>query len=353
MKYLELDFNLQSYAKITGYDYNRWGRGSQPVNVHAIFSSLDVSIKETVDIKSFDNISTSVSSLVTGDKVFIMPGVTIPRYKIRETGKEIGFDIVRSFAKANKVVFSKKQVIDEITDKASTMTIPVKYLIELLDHRGIDTTNLKVADVNENIILDYIIYNHIKEDYNNTFNTDAINSNHLYIYVYKDPIHKQLIDDLLAGTKVVISDQDVLKQCNGSKPLTSESFKRLDGMFSTHQNQEIAMELLCNCDYDQSMVYILKLISKHNFGNMPGTNHVNYKSFRSYMITYWEIDPSRYSGDIMDIIRILAKTNKLKREYLTEFKDEILVHVKRFGDNHIFTVGSINMNEDYKKLIID
>jgi hypothetical protein len=233
------------------------------------------------------------------------------------------------------------------------MTIPVKYLIELLDHRGIDTTNLKVADVNENIILDYNIYHHLKDDYLNTFNTDAIDSNHLYIYIYKDPIHKQLIDDLLAGTKVVISDQDVLKQCNGSKPLTSESFKRLDGMFSTHQNQEIAMELLCNCDYDQSMVYILKLISKHNFGNMPGTNHVNYKSFRSYMISYWQIDPSRYSGDIMDIIRTLAKTNKLKREYLTEFKDEILAHVKRFGDNHIFTVGSINMNEDYKKLIID
>jgi hypothetical protein len=51
MKYLELDFNMQSYAKITGYDYNRWGRGSQPVNVHAILSSLDVSIKDTVDIK--------------------------------------------------------------------------------------------------------------------------------------------------------------------------------------------------------------------------------------------------------------------------------------------------------------
>ena len=145
----------------------------------------------------------------------------------------------------------------------------------------------------------------------------------------------------------------MLKQCNGSKPLDAESYKRLVSMFKTSQNQEIAMELLCNCDYDQSMIYILKLLASFNFRGMPGTNHVNYKAFRQYMNTHWTIDPSHYSGSIVDIIATLADGGRLKREYLIEFKDEILEHVQRYGNNHIFKVASIQMDEVYKAKIVE
>ena len=113
------------------------------------------------------------------------------------------------------------------------------------------------------------------------------------------------------------------------------------------------MELLCNCDYDQSMVYILKLLSQFNFRSMPGTNHINYKSFRQYMNTHWGIDPNYYSGNIVDIISRLADNGKLKREYLKEFKDEILENVQLYGNNSVFTVGSIQMNETYKAKIVE
>jgi hypothetical protein len=71
------------------------------------------------------------------------------------------------------------------------------------------------------------------------------------------------------------------------------------------------------------------------------------------MNTHWGIDPNYYSGSIVDIIGKLADNGKLKREYLTEFKDEILDFVQRYGNNHIFTVGSIQMNENYKTKIVE
>jgi uncharacterized protein YkuJ len=86
---------------------------------------------------------------------------------------------------------------------------------------------------------------------------------------------------------------------------------------------------------------------------MPGTNHVNYKAFRQYMTTHWNIDPNYYSGDIIDIISRLAEGNKLKREYLSEFKDEILKHVKSYGENKIFTISAIQMNDKYKEKIVE
>jgi uncharacterized protein (DUF1330 family) len=350
MKYLELFFDRGKYAKITGEDYRSYHRGGN--DNKAVLDSVTIIERDVVDPTIFNTISTTTSSLVTKDKVFIMPGVTIPRYKIRETGKEIGFDIVRSLSKATKVIYCHKQVMDEMVEKQSCMGIEIKYLKLLFDQYNMDTTELENT-TNENIIIDYEIYYAIKTLYNNIFASDDIDSSHFYVYSYTDSVYETLINELLSGTKVVISDKDVMKQCNGSKPLDAESYKRLVSMFKTSQNQEIAMELLCNCDYDQSMVYILKLLSQFNFRAMPGTNHINYKSFRQYMTTHWGIDPSYYSGNIVDIIGKLADNGKLKREYLTEFKDEILDHVQRYGNNYIFTVGSVQMNETYKAKIVE
>ena len=350
MKYLELFFDRGNYAKITGDDYRSYHRHA--TDNKAVLDSLTVIERDVVDPTIFNTISTTTSSLVTKDKVFIMPGVTIPRYKIRETGKEIGFDIVRSLSKATKVIYCHKQVTDEMIKKQSCIGIEIKHVKLLFDQYNMDTTELENS-TNENIIVDYEIYYALKNLYTNIFASDDIDSSHFYTYLYTDSVYETLINELLSGTKVIISDKDVMKQCNGSKPLDAESYKRLVSMFKTSQNQEIAMELLCNCDYDQSMVYILKLLSQFNFRAMPGTNHINYKSFRQYMTTHWGIDPSYYSGNIIDIIGKLADNGKLKREYLTEFKDEILDHVQRYGNNHIFTVGSIQMNETYKTKIVE
>lgn len=350
MKYLEFIFNRGNYAKITGTEYSRWG-GHQ-VDVKAVLDSLTIIDRDIVDMTIFDKITTTTCSLVAKDKVFIMPGVTIPRYKIRETGKEIGFDIVRSVSKATKIVYCKKQVIEEVVKKQSCMGVEIKYVREIFNHYNMDTTELD-ASMFTNIIVDYEIYQALEKLYDNIFGSNHIDSNHFYIYSYTDDVYETLLNDLLTGTKVIISDKDVIKQCNGSKPLDSESYKRLVSMFKSTQNQEIAMELLCNCDYDQSMIYILKLLAQFNFRAMPGTNHVNYKAFRQYMNTHWSIDPSYYSGSIVDIVAKLADGGKLKREYLVEFKDEILEYVQRHGNNHIFKVASIQMDEAYKAKIVE
>lgn len=71
------------------------------------------------------------------------------------------------------------------------------------------------------------------------------------------------------------------------------------------------------------------------------------------MTTHWSIDPNYYSGDIIDIVRRLADGGKLKREYLSEFKEDILKHVKTYGENNIFTISAIQMNETYKQKIVE
>ena len=182
---------------------------------------------------------------------------------------------------------------------------------------------------------------------------ESFTGNYTYVYDIKDPIYLNTLNDLITTNIIIVDEKDVLKQCNGSKPLDEDAYNRLVSMFKTSQNQEIALELLCNCDYDQSMLYILKLTSLFNFHSLPGTNHVNYKAFRKYLINNWNIDPNHYGGDIVDIISVLAENGKLKREYLVQYKNEILEHVQRRGNNKIFKVASITMDEAYKEKIIE
>lgn len=350
MKYLYLDINRQSFSAKTNENFTPYGFDLK--DSKAFLESLTITSFNVVDMDVFDQLTTTTQSLVAGDKVYIMPGVTIPRYKIRETGKDIGFDIVRSRTKATKVVYNKKQVIDEMIDKRSEMGIKTADLKKVLDFYYMQMPELDDPDIGVHITLDWSIFRVLTTIHSHNAGY-SLDNTHYYTYRFKEDTYEELINDLIANPKTLISDKDVMKQCNGSQPLNAESYNRLVSMFSSHQNQEIALELLCNCDYDQSMVYILKLLSRFNFRGMPGTNHVNYKAFRNYMSTHWQIDPNYYSGDIIDIIRRLAEKDKLKREYLNEFKDEILKHVKTYGENSIFTISAIQMKEEYKQKIVE
>jgi hypothetical protein len=240
-------------------------------------------------------------------------------------------------------------------DKRNEMGISINSVKQMFETYNISVPELDDPDTGSYVVVDWSLLRGLNHIYNSVIsgNTDGLETNHFYTYRFKEDAYEQLINDLLANTKVIISDKDVMKQCNGSQPLNSESYARLVSMFSSNQNQEIGLELLCNCDYDQSMVYILKLMSRFHLRNMPGTNHVNYKAFRQYMTTHWDIDPNYYSGDIIDIISRLAEGGKLKREYLSEFKDDILKHVKSYGENKIFTISAIQMNDKYKEKIVE
>ena len=260
---------------------------------------------------------------------------------------------VNTPAKA-KVIFNKKQVLDEMVNKKNDMYIKSVHLINLFNHFNLEIPEeLTSTDIDDKVFINWNIYRVLRRIENDYSVNNDFDSYHCYTYTFKETVYEELINDLLTGTKVILSDADIIKQCNGSGALNEESYKRLVSMFANYQNQEIALELLCNCDYESSMVYILKLLSKFNFRNMPGTNHINYKSFRNYMVTHWDLDPNYYGGDIMDIVRRLLSKNKLTKEYLNLFKPEILEYLKRYGENDIFKITSIQMVDIYKEKVIE
>lgn len=352
MIHLSLNISRGIYASISGHDYRTWSSNFVLDHI-AVMKSITIHEKEVFDINLLDNITVTTSSLVADDKLFILPGVTIPRYKVRELGKKLNFNIVRNLSKASKVVYSKDQLISEMLSKKYESVVNKNELIKIYQHFNMPTEELDRTDISDDIILESCLYSNLREIVDGTsIGITDFSYDSCIQYNFVDDIFKQLVSELLLGTKVIISDQDVVKQCNGSTPINRESYTRLRSMLASNQNQEVAMEIICNCDYDQSMVYILKLLAEYNFYNMPGRNHVNYKSFRSYMMAYWDIDPNRYSGDIIRIIRLLASKGKLKKEYLTEFKDEILIHVQSYGSNDVFKISSIQMTDEYKTKLI-
>ena len=91
MKNLYLRIDGNKYLKKVGETYSPYGFSSS--NYKDLLDCLKLESLNIVDPTIFDGLNTSSQSLVAGDKVFIMPGVTIPRYNIRDIDKEIGFDM--------------------------------------------------------------------------------------------------------------------------------------------------------------------------------------------------------------------------------------------------------------------
>ena len=346
MKHLFLKLDYREYAVKAKESFSPYGFTMSVAPI--FFDCITIDSQEVADITVFDNINTTTQSLVAGDKVFIMPGVTIPRYKIRETGKEIGFDIVRNASKATKIVYNKTQVMDEMVDRRSMMGIEIEDLKKILNMYSVTIPELDATDIESKIILEWSTFRVL-----NQIQGGSLDNYHFYTYVYKQDTYKTLLDNIITNNIVVISDKDVVKQCNGSQPLNAESYTRLVSMLESRQNQEIAIELICNCDYDQSMLYILRLLGKFNFHHLPGTNHVNYKAFRNYVKSHWDIDPNYFNGDIIDVLRKVAEQGKLKREYLNEFKDDILKHVRTYGENSMFAISGIQLRDDFKTKLVE
>jgi hypothetical protein len=104
------------------------------------------------------------------------------------------------------------------------------------------------------------------------------------------------------------------------------------------------MEIMANCKYNASLVYLLLLFKKQNhlIGNSNTKNHVNFKSLIS-----WISDNIMYRNSIDDICRILHE----KGQFTPDKLDIILNHSKEDiidrGDHTYFKVKTITVDAQF------
>jgi len=308
-------------------------------------SDVVISIDSTIGSFNRDYImplSTDEYVPTKGDKVYFLPGVTVPRVKFKEIALEYGIRTVRNPNDAN-VFFGNISTADKITDSKWIYKIETKYLIDALDNNTLDLDEFYIDKLKTAL-----------EFYTNEF----IATDHPFALAIaedaeKNQVRMQTISDdytelgkALEG-KIIYEESTIIDKLNGqdASVIDAVMFEQLRTMFnsSDSDNCVLGMEILANCKYSASLPYMLLLFKDFN-GEMYNSNTKNHVNFKS--LVNWLGGNIFHRNSIDDLCDILKDKGQLTPDRLNIFLDHSHQDILNRGDSRYFKVKTITLDEE-------
>jgi hypothetical protein len=314
---------------------------------HSSVRGLDVNIIEGLG-DSFDTFVNSKGYVPTkGDTIYLLPGVNIPRMKLKDLALNLGIRVVRDPAKAT-VVFSGKSSVGKLTTStwyyfadANTILENVNKLCN--DDYYIEKLETAIASTgSERVCSNW-------SDMRNTLcngNMDIYESQYFY------GIEPDYLDTYNAiQGKSIYCESELITNINGddSTVIDYEVYQQLKSMFqsSDDDNHVLAMEIMANSHYEKSVLYLLMLISDFSniISNTHTRNHVNFKS----MLAYFNWVPRQVgSQDADDIIKIIDGKGLLTLDMIKVLYKEYTGDIHRnIAYDQVFEIKEITIQQDY------
>ena len=199
-----------------------------------------------------------------GDKIYFLPGVNIPRVKLKNVALEYGIKSVRSPFDAD-VFFGNKSTVDKITNSNWHYKIDTKYLTDALDNEALNLDSFyidKLKTALEYYTNEFITVDHPLKLALLPEGVDADQSKTYFISDDFTDLGKALIG------KTIYEETTMVDKLNGkdASVIDEEMYEQLTTMFdsSDNDNHVLAMEIMANCKYNASLVYLLLLFKKQN-----------------------------------------------------------------------------------------
>ena len=334
-------------------------------------TEVDVKIETTnyfdPSIDTF-NINQNGYTPMKGDKLYFLPGVNIPRIKLKDLATKFGIRTVRDVSEAN-VIFGSSKTKDKITGYSWKYKIPTTivqlffetYKNDMDDYQFSKIDNALEFYTEEYILTDWSTARNFTDNdlpqWNSysqqpqflSFNASRNTSSEHVHEINKDYIH---LYQLIKGREI-IDESCLLDQLNGDDAviIDADMFTQLTTMFnsSDDDNHILAMEIMANSKYKESLLYIEMIFKNHAYtiGQSSSKNHVNFKSLLSYLGK-----SNRYIDTNLDDIM----ESLISKKVLTKDKVDILLNnygeeIKNRGDSTYFKVQTITVNEDTLSLL--
>ena len=314
---------------------------------HSTVRGLDVNIIEGLG----DSLSTFVNSKVyvptKGDTIYLLPGVNIPRMKLKDLALNLGIRVVRDPEKAT-VVFSGKSSVGKLTTSnwyyfadANTILENVKILCK--DQFYIDKLETAITSTGATRVCSSW------SDMRNTLcnaNMDIYHSQYLFGI---EPEYQETYDAIQG--KPIYCESELITNINGddSTIIDYDVYKQLQTMFesSDDDNHVLAMEIMANSHYEKSVLYLLMLISdyQHVISNTHTKNHVNFKS----MLAYFNWIPRNISSlNAHHIVKIIDQKGLLTLDMIKILYKEYTNDIHRMiSYDEVFEIKEVTIKQDY------
>ena len=334
-------------------------------------TEVDIKIETTnyfdPSIDTF-NINQNGYTPMKGDKLYFLPGVNIPRIKLKDLATKFGIRTVRDVSEAN-VIFGSSKTKDKMTGYTWKYKIPTTlvqlffetYKNDMDDYQFSKIDNALEFYTEEYILTDWSTARNFTDNdlpqwnsysaqpqYVDYHSKSRSSSEHVH-EVNKEYIH---LYELIKGREI-IDESCLLDQLNGDDAviIDADMFTQLSTMFniSDDDNHILAMEIMANAKYKESLLYIEMLFKNHSYtiGQSNTKSHVNFKSLLSYLGKN-----NRYIDTNLDDIM----ESLISKKVLTKDKVDILLEnygheINNRGDSTYFKVQTITVNEDTLSLL--
>jgi len=308
---------------------------------------LDVDIIEGLG-DSFDTFVNAKGYVPTkGDTIYLLPGVNIPRMKLKDLALNLGIRVVRDPEKAT-VVFSGKSSVGKLTTStwyyfadANTILENVKKLCN--DQYYIDKLETAISSTGAKEVCSNW------SDMRNTLCNGSIDT---YESRYFYGVEPEYLDTYNAiQGKPIYCESELITNINGddSTIIDYDVYKQLQTMFesSDDDNHILAMEIMANSHYEKSVLYLLMLISdyQHVISNTHTKNHVNFKS----MLAYFNWIPRNISSlNAYHIVKIIDQKGLLTLDMIKVLYKEYTNDIHRMiSYDEVFEIKEVTIKQDY------
>lgn len=296
------------------------------------------------------------------DKLFFLPGTTVPRIKLKDLATNRGIKSTRKIEDAN-AIFASRRSLDKLTENVwlysfktedfKSFVTGIKPFMEDYDYEKIETA---LEFYTEDTILSDHNGNRLMTDENlisfridNNPDMDSGSNRFLKIQDGKEDLCKSL----LAGNLAKIYDETtILEHVNGDKAVTinSEVYNNLSMMFDSTDtdNHILAMEIMANSNYTDSLLFLQMLFMNYNYHmeSLKEKNHVNFKSLLAYL-NKSSRDMNSTMDTVMTSLRDNGKLTEQNIETLLTYEAKNKLSIS--GSYSYFKIKSITLDPEYLK----
>jgi hypothetical protein len=331
-------------------------------DVHATHNELIMKVEPLYcanDKNNFLPINDKDYTPTKGDKLYFLPGVNIPRVKLKDLTLEHGIKSVRDIDQATHV-FCGKNTKDKLVTSHWHYDLDTELLKEIVDN----SEGLMDDYYRENLrqALEFYTEPVVVVEYSSASTLrnsglpvlDKIEGRVLRsssVYYTVDEAHKDLFPGILSLD--LYNESKLLKYINGVDAATIDDtmFNQISDMFksSDGDNHVLAMEIMANSNYIDSLLYLEMLFKEYSgkMYNCHTKNHVNFKSLLSYLGK----SKSNMDTSMDDIMEALINKGVLDTDKIDVLMEHYSDELGRRGNSTFFKVKSVTVNEETLQLL--
>jgi hypothetical protein len=263
------------------------------------------------------------------EKVFFLPGCTIARFKTNNYFKSIGVSLTKNSKSADVVIVGEETGKSILKKDVDHYSCSLEYLEEYIEKKYSigDPESLEIKNILESddcypyfIFKDYNVY----REWNNykTVATLVVKS-----WITEEKRLRDIEDAILEG-KIIVKESFLMDKCNQTV-MTEEMYEETRKIFESadKNNHVLALELMANCNYQKSAMYLLMLFKEFRSAiyNTSESRHVNFSS----LCTFFDLELGNWI-DFDDVVKKLIEKNCITKE---DYKKLITLAKAEFGDN--------------------